>query len=473
MTHSSQNAGGALPSALAAGLAAGAAGFDDAARHAAQPHSTTAIQVGKVFETLPLTREHLKGCLALFFVFVIEAWEMMIIVYSSPLISRDFNLGPVAIGNLIGAIFVGMGIGSIFWGPLSERLGRKKSVIWSLVMYGVVSTASAFSPDYAVLYALRLVSGIVAAGMLVVTFPYFEELLPVHKRGPFTVYLAAGWPIGMMLAVGATIWLMPFGWRWVIGVSSVAACWALVVARWVPESPYWLAAAGRQEEARAAIARLSRGALSISPQQTLTVEAVVRSVWRDIFAGRTLIMTILQVCINFTFAWGYWGLQTWLPTLLQQRGLSLPQSYGFIAISALCMIPGYISASFLTGRFGRKKVMIAYVALSAVAGYVFANAQTQGALYFSNFALAFFSLGAWGVWDTWVGEMYATRLRTIGYSWAIFAQRVANFAAPAFIGFLVARGSSFNMTTTFINLFLVVTVLLALLLPETEGKELA
>ena len=255
MTHSSQNAGGALPPALAAGLAAGAAGFDDAARHAAQPHSTTAIQVGKVFETLPLTREHLKGCLALFFVFVIEAWEMMIIVYSSPLISRDFNLGPVAIGNLIGAIFVGMGIGSIFWGPLSERLGRKKSVIWSLVMYGVVSTASAFSPDYAVLYALRLVSGIVAAGMLVVTFPYFEELLPVHKRGPFTVYLAAGWPIGMMLAVGATIWLMPFGWRWVIGVSSVAACWALVVARWVPESPYWLAAAGRQEEARAAIAR--------------------------------------------------------------------------------------------------------------------------------------------------------------------------------------------------------------------------
>lgn len=473
MTHSSQNAGGALPPALAAGLAAGAAGFDDAARHAAQPHSTTAIQVGKVFETLPLTREHLKGCLALFFVFVIEAWEMMIIVYSSPLISRDFNLGPVAIGNLIGAIFVGMGIGSIFWGPLSERLGRKKSVIWSLVMYGVVSTASAFSPDYAVLYALRLVSGIVAAGMLVVTFPYFEELLPVHKRGPFTVYLAAGWPIGMMLAVGATIWLMPFGWRWVIGVSSVAACWALVVARWVPESPYWLAAAGRQEEARAAIARLSRGALSISPQQTLTVEAVVRSVWRDIFAGRTLVMTILQVCINFTFAWGYWGLQTWLPTLLQQRGLSLPQSYGFIAISALCMIPGYISASFLTGRLGRKKVMIAYVALSAVAGYVFANAQTQGALYFSNFALAFFSLGAWGVWDTWVGEMYATRLRTIGYSWAIFAQRVANFAAPAFIGFLVARGSSFNMTTTFINLFLVVTVLLALLLPETEGKELA
>ncbi|CAG9257522.1 Niacin transporter NiaP [Paraburkholderia unamae] len=473
MTHSSQDVRAALEPALAAGITADVPGFGESERHRALPSSPTAIPVGKVFETLPLTREHLKSCLALFFVFVIEAWEMMIIVYSSPLISHDFNLGPVAIGNLIGAIFVGMGIGSIFWGPLSERLGRKRSIIWSLVMYGVVSTASAFSPDYATLYALRLVSGVVAAGMLVVTFPYFEELLPVRKRGPFTVYLAAGWPIGMILAVCATIWLMPFGWRWVIGVSSVAACWALVVARWVPESPYWLAAAGRQEEARAAIARLSRGATHIAPHHTLHVEAVVSSVWRDLFAGRTFLITILQVCINFTFAWGYWGLQTWLPTLLQQRGLSLPQSYGFIALSALCMIPGYVSASFLTGRCGRKKVMIVYVALSAVAGYVFANAQTLGALYISNFALAFFSLGAWGVWDTWVAEMYTTRLRTIGYSWAILAQRLANFAAPTFIGFLVARGSSFNMTTTFINLFLVVTVLLALMLPETEGKELA
>ncbi|MFM0162002.1 MFS transporter [Paraburkholderia sediminicola] len=469
MNQSSHDARAPLKTSYAAGLAPDSVHSQRGAR----APSDAFVSVGQVFEHLPLTIEHLKSCLALFFVLVIEAWEMMIIVYTSPLISKDFKLGPVAIGNLIGAIFVGMGIGSIIWGPISEKLGRKKSIIYSMVLYGVVSTLSAFSPDYSTLYALRLASGVVAAGMLVVTFPYFEELLPVRSRGPFTVYLAAGWPIGMLVALGATVWLMPMGWRWVIGASSAAALWALVVAFWVPESPYWLAAAGREEEARAAIARLSRGATVVPPQQRLHVESVTRSMWRDLFSGRMLVVTLLQVTINFTFAWGYWGLQTWLPTLLQQRGLSLPQSYGFIAFSALCMIPGYMTASYLTGKLGRKKVMIAYVALSAVAGYAFANTQTIGGLYASNFALAFFSLGAWGVWDTWVGEMYPTRTRTIGYSWAIFAQRLANIAAPITIGMLVAGGSSFNLTTTFINLFMVATVLLALLLPETEGKDLA
>jgi putative MFS transporter len=467
MNNPSQNAAGPFKSSY------GAAASPERVSSNGQSQMEERIPVGKVFEALPLTIEHLKSCLALFFVFVIEAWEMMIIVYTSPLIAKDFNLSPVQVGNLIGAIFVGMAIGSVLWGPVFDRIGRKKTIISSLVLYGVVSILSVMSPDYGTLYVTRLLAGVVAAGMLVVTFPYFVELLPVRSRGPFTVYLAAGWPIGMLLALGATIWFMSLGWRWVIGFSSLAAIWALVVAWAVPESPYWLAGVGRQEQAKAVILRLSRGATVIPPQRSLHVEEVKRGVWRDLLSGRVLPITLLQVAINFTFAWGYWGLQTWLPTLLQQRGLSLPQSYSFIAISAICMIPGYMSASYLTGKLGRKKVVIAYVALSAISGYAFANVHTMTALYLSNFALAFFSLGAWGVWDTWVGELYSTHLRTVGYSWAILAQRIANIAAPSVVGVLIAQGSSFNMTTTFINLFLVATVLMALFVPETEGKDLA
>jgi len=176
--------------------------------------------------------------------------------------------------------------------------------------------------------------------------------------------------------------------------------------------------------------------------------------------------------VNFAFSWGYWGLQTWLPTLLQQRGLTLPESYGFIALSAVCMFPGYVAASFLTGRLGRKKVMIAFVVASALAGYGFANASSLTSLYFFNFVLAFFSLGAWGVWDTWNSELYPTRIRVVGSSWGVVAQRIANTFAPAMVGVLVARATSFNTTVTFVNMFLVVTAVLAVFLPETEGHDL-
>ncbi|WP_256097466.1 MFS transporter, partial [Pseudomonas sp. 24 E 13] len=175
-------------------------------------------QVGDVFRDVPLTREHLKCCLALFFVFAIEAWEMMIIVYTAPLIAQDFALDALAVGHLIGAMFIGMLLGSLIWGKLAERIGRKGAVIWSLASYGVISLASAFAPDYITLYVLRLLSGVAAVGMMVVTFAHYQELLPVRQRGALTVYLASGWPIGMLLALGATVWLMPYGWRTVIAV---------------------------------------------------------------------------------------------------------------------------------------------------------------------------------------------------------------------------------------------------------------
>jgi putative MFS transporter len=429
-------------------------------------------QVGDVFRDVPLTREHLKCCLALFFVFAIEAWEMMIIVYTAPLIAEDLALDALAVGNLISAMFIGMLLGSLAWGKVAERIGRKRAILWSLAIYGVISLASAFAPNYLSLYVLRLLSGVAAVGMMVVTFAHYQELLPVRHRGALTVYLASGWPIGMLLALGATVWLMPWGWRAIIVLSSMGSLWALVVALWVPESPYWLASVGRQAQARRVILRLSRGAVEIAESCQLQVDQSTRGCQRDLFAGAMFKVSALQILVNFTFSWGYWGLQTWLPTLLQQRGLSLPQSYGFIALSALCMIPGYVAASYLTHRFGRKKIIIGFIGASVVAGYGFANAHTLEMLYLSNFALAFFSLGAWGVWGTWIAELYPTPLRTIGYGWAIFAQRVANILAPSLIGALVAYGASFNVTTSLINAFMLVTVMLVAFIPETEGKAL-
>lgn len=433
---------------------------------------TSNRQVGDVFRDVPLTREHLKCCLALFFLLAIEAWEMMIIVYTAPLIAQDFALDAIAVGNLIGAMFIGMLLGALPWGNVAERIGRKKAILWSLVLYGMISLASAFAPDYISLYALRLLSGVAVVGMMVVIFAHYQELLPVRHRGSLTVYLASGWPIGMLLALGATVWLMPWGWRAIIVLSSLGSVWALVIAYWVPESPYWLARVGRQAQARKVIERLSRGAVQVPEDCQLRVDQTTQGRQRDLFTSPMLKISTLQIFVNFTFSWGYWGLQTWLPTLLQQRGLSLPQSYGFIALSAVCMIPGYMAASWLTHRLGRKKVLIAFISAAVLAGYGFANSQSLEMLYLSNFALAFFSLGAWGGWGTWVSELYPTPLRTLGYGWAIFAQRVANILAPSLIGALVAYGASFNVTTTLINAFMLVSVLLVVFIPETEGEAL-
>ncbi|MDX3106867.1 MFS transporter [Nonomuraea angiospora] len=426
------------------------------------------IPIGAAFDRMPFTRRHVLIALALFIAFVIESWEQLALVYVSGDLGPAFGIDEAGVGVVLSAVAFGMIPGVLVWGPVADRAGRKPVAFWSLLAYGVIALASAFAPNLVVLVALRVASGLALAGVYTITFPYFLELLPTRSRGRAAVYLSIGWPIGMLAAIGASTTLGGLGWHVVVIASAAAGLWAFAIRAWVPESPYWLAARGRQEEARAVLRALN------SPDAEATFTVASERVGRplDLFRGGLARITVVMLLLNFVFNWGYWGLQTWLPTLLQQKGLTLSASLGFAALSALMMIPGYVSASLLTGRFGRKKVFLVYVVAAVLGGLWFATATSTTGLYLGNFVLSFFSLGAWGVWNTWNGEFYPTALRGTGYSWATAAQLVATTVAPSAVGALLAHATGFTATMLVINAFMVATALLAVPLPETEGREL-
>ncbi|MEM9013469.1 MAG: MFS transporter [Pseudomonadota bacterium] len=435
-----------------------------------KPSSSSGRPAGYWFEDMPLTRAHWVAGAVLFFAFVIEAWEMMIIILSASAISNAFDADAQTIGGLISAIFLGMIPGSLLWGKLSNIIGRKKSLLFSIGSYGAFPLLSAMAPNLEALWLIRFFAGVCLSGALVVTFPLFTELLPVKWRGRGTVFLSAGWPVGTLLAVAVTALFADAGWRWVLGFSTVVSLWALPVFFLVPESAYWLAGKGRGEDARSVIQKLS--GREMAPDALAEADGDASAMpFVGIFRRRILCITALSTVVNFCFSWGYWGMTSWLPSLLARKGLSAPEGLGFIALSALFMFPGYITASYLTGIYGRKKVMVSFVAMATLAGYGFANSASITQLYAWNFALSFFSLGAWGIWNTWMGEIYDTANRASGAAWGVMLQRVANTIAPIAIGAILVTGS-FTTTVAFISSFLAVTFVTALFLPETEGKRL-
>ncbi|MEU7003385.1 MFS transporter [Nonomuraea sp. NPDC046570] len=429
---------------------------------------TPTMPIGAAFDRMPFSRRHVLIALALFIAFVIESWEQLALIYVAADLGASFGLDEAGIGLVLSAVAFGMIPGVLIWGPVADRIGRKPASFWSLLAYGVIALASAFAPNAATLIGLRVASGLALAGVYTITFPYFLELLPTRTRGRAAVYLSIGWPIGMLAAIGASVAFGDLGWHVVVVASAAAGLWAFAIKAWVPESPYWLAARGRQAEARAVLRELG----SPDADATFTVAGTRMGNPLDLFRGRLRKITVVMLLLNFAFNWGYWGLQTWLPTLLQSKGLSLDASLGFAALSALMMIPGYVSASLLTGRFGRKKVFLVYVVAAAIGGLWFATASTTWELYAGNFILSFFSLGAWGVWNTWNGEFYPTALRGTGYSWATASQLIATALAPSAVGAMLAGATGFTATMLVINAFLLVTALLAMPLPETEGREL-
>ena len=431
------------------------------------------VEVGQIFLAMPLTRAHWKAGFALFFSFVIEAWEMMIVILASQLIVADFKLTPNELGSLIGSIFLGMIPGCLLWGKVADSHGRKFTMVGSLLSYGVLSLISSASPTYLILWWTRFVAGIALSGVLVSAFVYFEELLPVKSRGRATVYLASGWPLGMLIAIGTVTLLRHAGWHWILAASSLAGLWAIVVWKMVPESPYWCVGKWQQQIAKQAIRQLAAGSLHTDLDQVdLVVEQYRQGSYLELFQRKLLGVTLLQSAVNFFFCWGYWALASWMPVLLSKRGLSAPEGDAFIALSAIAMVPGYMAASWLTGRYGRKNIMVIFVSCAAVFGFGFAKSVTPAPMYFWDFGLFLFNQAAWGVWDTWMGELYPTHVRGVGYSVGLTVQRVANALAPVAIGALLARNTSFSLTVSFISAFLVATVIFSLFLQETEGTVL-
>ncbi|MFL0365132.1 MFS transporter [Pseudobacillus sp. 179-B 2D1 NHS] len=432
------------------------------------------VRVGELFNRMPLTKSHFFVGFVLFIISVIEAWEMMLIIFISPSIASDFHLSDLQIGSLLGSIYLGMIPGAYMWGIISDKIGRRNSLIYSLLGFSILSITSAFSVNFEMLYALRFTAGLALGGVMVAGYPYFEEMLPVKQRGKGIVYLSAGWPLGTLMALGMTALFLERdgligGWRAVLILSSLVGLWTLLLRK-IPESPYWLAGKGKQKEAKEAIGYLSNGQITLKEEQSLWVQPIEKGSYTSIFKKKLLKLTTYQTLVNFAFAFGYWGLYTWLPTLLAQRGLALSESLTFLALSTLFQIPSYLVASSLTGRYGRKKIMVIFVLLTVICGFGFAFSAGMIQMYSFYFGLSFFSLGAWGVWNAWFGEIYPTNSRSSGYSFGAAAQRWANAFAPSIIGLVIGMGWAFGQTISFVQSFVVITLIIILFIPETEGE---
>ncbi len=439
----------------------------DSGRSTQQPQNRT---VGDICDGMELGRAHLVAGSVLFFAFVVEAWEQVGLVYVSDGIAADFGIDRTHLGWALSSVAFGMVPGALLWGRLIDRLGRRRVAVSSLLLYALLALLAGLSPAFWPFLVLRCLSGVAFGGVYTVTFPYFLELLPTRWRGQGAVGLSIGFPVGTLLCIGVSQTLGAVSWRLVAVVAALAGLWALAIRRWVPESPYWLAKQQRHAEAARVLRRLG----STVPEDTVFVQdddgpgGTLRSLFGPALRRRFVLLLV----VSFTFSWGYWGLQTWLPVLLESKGLSVSGAVGFVALTQLVSVPGYLLAAWLTRRFGRKPVFLTFAFISAVGGLLFGFATSQTQTYLGNLLLSFVSLGAWGIWNTWSGEILPTRLRGIGYSWVTAAILLANTVSAPVIGALMDSGAATGITVGSIMAFLVVALLAAVPLKETEGRAL-
>lgn len=396
-------------------------------------------------------------------------------------IGKEWALSTGQLGLLGSAGMLGMALGAALSGMTADRLGRRAVIMWTLVIFGLGSGLSGFSANYPMLLVLRFITGFGLGGELPAASTYISEFSPTKIRGRNVILLESFWAWGWIAAALVAYLMIPvYGWRAAFFIGAVPALLAALLRKLIPESPRYLEAAGRKEEADALVRRMEiQAGVSFEAQTGEAGGSGIKKskvsffdLWSKKYVRSTVVLWVIWFGVNF----GYYGFVLWTPSLLVGKGFALVKSFEFTLIMCLAQLPGYFSAAWLVERIGRKKVLSAYFAGTALAAWLFGHAASAGEVLIYGCLLYFFSLGAWGCVYAYTPEIYPTVARGSGTGWAAAFGRLGAFTAPFIVPVIYNfYGTDAGYVYVFAMLtavFATVAIVVAVLGKETMGKSL-
>jgi MFS transporter, putative metabolite:H+ symporter len=389
-------------------------------------------------------------------------------------------------GTFVFSTFAGLWFGVVTLAQASDRLGRRAVFTWSLIWYVSCTAIMAFQSTGQALNIWRFVAGVGFGVQLVTIDTYIVELVPRTLRGrAFCLNQFISFCIVPVLALLAwqLVPLKPFGlegWRWVVLLGSVGAVAVWALRSGIPESPRWLASRGRLEEADAIVGDLER---RIAAERGHVLPAPVpmplepggdgrHTRLRDIFAPHYRGRTIMLSLFNAAQVIGFYGFNSWVPTLLMARGINLTHGLEYAFIIALAQPVGPLLGCLFADRLERKFQIMGGLACMAVAMALFAVASSPAALILLGVAFTLSANVMSYAYHGYQAELYPTpiRSRAIGfvYSWS----RLAAAFSGLFVGSLLASGGVPAVATFIGGAMIVGIALIGALGPATNGLAL-
>ena len=377
----------------------------------------------------------------------IDGYDLLVMGAALIFLRPQFHLTPSEIGLLGGASFIGAAIGMVVFGDLSDRLGRRTIFVANLLFFVVFSIASAFVTSVPQLFIVRFLVGI-GVGMDVPTSTaYIAEVAPRAQRGVLAGSLVNfTWILGALVSTLIALPLMRFAgadtWRWMFALAAIPAALVLIGRQALPESPRWLAAHGRIEEARKALASFGIPSDAASLEALTARRGSYAELFRPPWRARTLAVASVFFlnCISGPLA------TIAAPYVLRTVGaLSMQASLIFSGLVWCTGIAGVLAGMLLIDRIGRRRLFyIATIPEACAALFMaFAGPHNPALLIIGFFVFGFCSwFGPAVIVWVWAGELFPTHLRGRGQGFCNSMCRLAIainiFAIPvgvASIGF--------------------------------------
>ncbi|WP_299534291.1 MFS transporter [uncultured Streptomyces sp.] len=432
-------------------------------------------------ERLPHSRWHIKVRFLIGAVTFFEAFDQLLAASALPELADQWNLSTGQSTFAVTSASVGMLLGALAAGWLGDRIGRVRTVALGVALTGLASLAVAFSGSIEMFSLFRFLQGLGIGGVVPVAATYINEIARSDQRGRFFLLYEMVFPAGLAAATLIAVWVIPhFGWRAMFLIGALPVVIAAVLSRKVEESPRWLLARGRTEEAEAAILRIEaevvRGTREPLPAPATEVpDEVTAGRLRDIFKGRYLRRTAVVSGLWFVAYYVNHGISTWLPSLYTKEfGLDLTTALVYTLLSNVTGLLGTLAVALLVDRIGRRHALMGALAGTVLSLGVLALLGATSGLQVAVLAscTTFFLYAINGGLYLYSPELYPTQNRAKGAAFGGIWNRLGVILGPVVVGAIMGAGGGLPLVFAQLAVMGAVGVVIAWFAVETKGKTL-
>jgi MFS family permease len=381
---------------------------------------------------------------------MLDAMDVMLFILVVSKLMIAFGMSTQTAGLLGSLTLVASAIGGFFFGVLADRIGRTRALMASILVYSISSAACGFSHSIPQLAIFRFLLGLGMGGEWSTGAALIAETWRAEHRGRALGLMQSAYAIGEAIAAIVVLSVLPhFGWRAVFFVGVLPALLVFWIYRGVPEPELWKQ---RVKEKKPNIL------------QKLLQKDVLRN-------------GILATAMNACGMFGYWGLFTWIPGYLSLpvskggRGLSIAIGTTFYLVLSPGKWLGYASFGFFADAFGRRKPYFIYLVVAAILVPLYGIVRNPVLLLLLGPFLAFFGTGFFSGYAAIASEIFPGEIRAAAMGLSYNLGRGLSAVAPFAVGAIASR---FGFLPGFFLLAaaFLAAALLALLLPETRGRQL-